>query len=553
MADNLGELIVSVSADISKLQEGLTAAGVLTEQTAAKTDASTALIAGLWVAAAAAVVTALGAMAKASIDYGDEILKASEKTGLTTESLSKLKYAADQSNVSFDAVVNGLKFLERSMFNAEEGNAKLSLAFAELGINIKDANGNMKSAEDVLLEAADKFKNMESETAKTALAMQIFGRAGTEMLPLLNEGSEAIKKMEDTAKSLGLELSGENAKQLKEYEDNLKNVKAAFGGLSLEITNDLYPALDGFIKKITDGISGIRTLIAELKSGDLIKGFMQDIGAAQAAPLGQETDSGRASDVANGYPQLAIQQDAQAQIKAVQDVAAAKAKAAAAEEAQFEASKNHLLQQQTSYQEFATSVVKAGASIQGGFTTALSALILHGGTAKEIFTALGQTLVQSLVDFVAEQLIAHSVGQVIKAAEAAAITAFGGAAAASLAPAAAFMEIITLGGATGPATAGLTSTVLAANGLAGFAEGTDTVPAMLSPGEMVVPSTFAGALRAGDLTLSGPSNKANPQGSEGDTVNVNVSAVITYPVDIDAVAKQIAFLTNRELRYLRPR
>jgi hypothetical protein len=82
--------------------------------------------------------------------------------------------------------------------------------------------------------------------------------------------------------------------------------------------------------------------------------------------------------------------------------------------------------------------------------------------------------------------------------------------------------------------------------IAGFAKGTDTVPSMLSPGEMVVPRTFADAIRAGDLTLGNTKSETN-----NSNVNVTVNAVIEHPVDIKEIAEQIAFETDRELRYIR--
>lgn len=89
----------------------------------------------------------------------------------------------------------------------------------------------------------------------------------------------------------------------------------------------------------------------------------------------------------------------------------------------------------------------------------------------------------------------------------------------------------------------------------GFAEGTDTVPAMLSPGEMVIPSTFADAIRKGNLSLSGNGAAAGSsrQSDGGNNITINMSATITSELDIADVAKQIAFNTNRELQYIRRR
>lgn len=88
----------------------------------------------------------------------------------------------------------------------------------------------------------------------------------------------------------------------------------------------------------------------------------------------------------------------------------------------------------------------------------------------------------------------------------------------------------------------------------GFAEGTDNVPSMLSSGEMVVPGTFAGAIRAGKLSLSGGGNTNNNSSVNGDTnINVTINTAINSDSDIKKIAQEIAFNTNRELQFIRRR
>ena len=81
-----------------------------------------------------------------------------------------------------------------------------------------------------------------------------------------------------------------------------------------------------------------------------------------------------------------------------------------------------------------------------------------------------------------------------------------------------------------------------------FAEGTDTVPAMLSPGEMVIPSTFAGAIRSGKLSLSG-GNSSNTTNNGGNyNISISVQAAINSQTDIDTLGKSLGRSIEQQLR-----
>lgn len=96
---------------------------------------------------------------------------------------------------------------------------------------------------------------------------------------------------------------------------------------------------------------------------------------------------------------------------------------------------------------------------------------------------------------------------------------------------------------------------LATIGSQGFATGTDSVPAMLSPGEMVIPTSFASAIRAGKLSLSGGqgSNTTN-QNDNGTNITIQViQPNIGSNMDVNKIANDIAQQTNRQLQYVRRR
>ncbi len=119
-------------------------------------------------AAAASATVGLGVAVKGAIDHADALSKASQKAGVTTESLSRLAYAASYSDVSLDGLTGGLGKLSKSLADAA-GNSKgtAATAFRALGVSVTDANGKLRSSDDVLKDVADRFSRLEDGSTKT--------------------------------------------------------------------------------------------------------------------------------------------------------------------------------------------------------------------------------------------------------------------------------------------------------------------------------------------------------------------------------------------------
>lgn len=193
-------------------------------------------------AAAVAAAAAVAVMVKQSIDMADEMSKAAQKIGLTTEGLSKLKYAAeDLSGVQgFDGA---MAKLNRTLVEAATLGGRQAEAFKRAGIAMRDASGNIRQSEAVLLDIADVMQAMPDSAEKTALAMEFFGKSGAEMIPFLNGGSEAIREMTDKAKALGLEISTKTAEEAEEFNDNLTDIAGGARGVANGIAAEMLPVL----------------------------------------------------------------------------------------------------------------------------------------------------------------------------------------------------------------------------------------------------------------------------------------------------------------------
>jgi phage-related protein len=185
-------------------------------------------------------------------DAADAAAKMSKAMGINVETYQALGHAAGISGASQEDVAKALMQLGKRARDASMGMKATMLAFKELGIEVKDSSGNLKNQDVLLLEAADRFKKMKDGTSKTALAMELFGRAGAKIIPLLNEGSDGIKGMMQEARDLGIVLSGQAAKDAEFFNDELRRVKGILTGVRNTIAAQVLPKLSALITRFKE-------------------------------------------------------------------------------------------------------------------------------------------------------------------------------------------------------------------------------------------------------------------------------------------------------------
>lgn len=241
MADAIGSLKVLLGLDSAQFSTGLKKSN-----SELSGFAKSAGLAGVAIGAAiAASAVAIGVAIKGAIDNADELSKSAQKVGVTVEELSRLKYAAELSDVSLDGLSGGLKKLSANMADvAGGGTGKASEAFAALGISVTDASGKLKGSGEVLTEVAGKFGGMEDSAGKTALAMGLFGKSGADLIPLLNSGADGLAEMSAEADALGITIDTKTAKSAEAFNDNLTRLKAVGGGVATQLAAGVLPALE---------------------------------------------------------------------------------------------------------------------------------------------------------------------------------------------------------------------------------------------------------------------------------------------------------------------
>lgn len=210
---------------------------------------------GLLVASALAVAaTGFVKLVQEAAKTGEELLRVSKMTGVSVEQLSLLKFAAEQSETSLAGVATGFRFLAKQMTEANKPGSETAAVFKALGVETTDTAGRGRDLLQVMLDVADRFKRMEDPALKSALAMQLFGRSGVELLPFLSEGRDGIEKLMGKAKDLGLEMSGATAKAADDFGDQLKELNANFDALAVTVGTKTLPTLNAFLGLLNEMI-----------------------------------------------------------------------------------------------------------------------------------------------------------------------------------------------------------------------------------------------------------------------------------------------------------
>ena len=232
MSETLGKLVVSLEANIVEFTSAM---GVANKTARDAMQGVSSAVEGakhaLELLGVAATIHEFVEMGKRAVEAGDQLAKLSEKTGISVERLSELKFAGQLADVGLDALATGIKKLSVNMEDAlTSKTGKAAEAFKALGISVKDTStGGLRSADDVLYDLADSFEGMKDGAGKTAFAVAILGRAGMDLIPVLNKGSEGLKAAAKEAQDLHIVFSTELAKSSEELNDNFKRLQSTFG------------------------------------------------------------------------------------------------------------------------------------------------------------------------------------------------------------------------------------------------------------------------------------------------------------------------------------
>lgn len=217
-------------------------------------DAQSLALAGGFAAVAAAIVKAEKAMismTKESAAFADNIITLSMQTGQSTQQLQEFAYASELIDVSVDTLQGSLTKLTNNMQDTMNGTGNAKASFEALGVSVTNADGSMRSANDVFYETIDALGQVKNETERDAMSMDIFGRSAQDLNPLIIQGSKTLKAYADEAHNVGYVLDDEALSALGAVDDAYQRLQKTQEGVKNQLAVEFAPYLEEFYGDVT--------------------------------------------------------------------------------------------------------------------------------------------------------------------------------------------------------------------------------------------------------------------------------------------------------------
>ena len=257
-----GKAYVEAMLNDEKLRKGLTAAEVRLKAFGKGLED----IGKKMVLAGSAIAVPMLAAAKSWATAGGELSEMSERTGVSASKLSALSYAATQSGTDLEGLEGGLRKMSKSLTEASQGSKAQVDALGRLGLTYADLKG--KAPDEQFKILADRIDAVEDPTIKAGLAMDIFGKNATALVPLMTGGRAEIERLTEKARGLGIVMSDEAAEKAHQLEKALNDVgrvcKSTWGALAGALSPVLKQAsqdLIGVVQNAKDWINANQKMV----------------------------------------------------------------------------------------------------------------------------------------------------------------------------------------------------------------------------------------------------------------------------------------------------
>ena len=206
-------------------------------------------VAGVGLAATGAAV-GLALFTKKSFDYIDTLGKTASRTGIATDTLQAFQLAAIESGTTVEQTQKGLEKFARSIGDAGRGLKTQADIFRDLGVEIKESDGTLRSFEDILFDVADGLGQLGSEAERATALANLFGRAGIQFSEIFREGAEGLDEFINRANRLGIILDRNTIKNVEKFNDTVSVIKLQINAVANNITAAFVPALQKIAEDI---------------------------------------------------------------------------------------------------------------------------------------------------------------------------------------------------------------------------------------------------------------------------------------------------------------
>ena len=201
-------------------------------------------------AAAAGLVTSMVGLGVNSLKTADNLMTLSQRTGISTDTLQKMQYAAEMIDVPFDRISGAVTKMKKNMAGSGE-------AFDKLGVSVTNSSGYMRDAESVFFDVIAAMSQIPNEVERDQIAYEIFGKSADELAGIIDDGGLALRQYGIEAEKMGLILSGQTLTAMKQTNDEVDRSKAQFKAAATELGATIMTGLLPVIEKVTDIVKKI--------------------------------------------------------------------------------------------------------------------------------------------------------------------------------------------------------------------------------------------------------------------------------------------------------
>lgn len=209
--------------------------------------------------AAAGVLGTIGGLAVKAGQTVDDLNTLAKQTGISTEELQKMQYAADLIDVPVDTITGSLRKLKKNMTSTSKDT---QAAWEQLGVTLKDdVTGEFRNIDDVFYDTIQGLSEIDNETERDIVAMQLFGKSADELAGILDDGGEALKRLGEEAKNKGVIISQEDLDAANEMNDSLDRLKAEATGTFAQLGTEVAQMLLPYIPQIQAALERVLEVI----------------------------------------------------------------------------------------------------------------------------------------------------------------------------------------------------------------------------------------------------------------------------------------------------
>ena len=217
-----------------------------------------------WVKTIIYTIGAITAVVFSVSKLGDSIDKGSQRMNMSTEQYQKWAYAMELSGSSIEELREGYNQMSGQISQAVNGTEESQKAFQRLGVNLKDAQGNLRSTGDIFEDVVVSLQSMDNATERTALAYKLFGESTSKLNPLLNNNGNFLKDVVRTQDALGSQMSGSLVSASAKFQDAITTMKQGWQGFKNVLGETFMPVIQKVVVWVTVAVAKISALLRVL-------------------------------------------------------------------------------------------------------------------------------------------------------------------------------------------------------------------------------------------------------------------------------------------------